>query len=222
MAQDKPRKRRKAERPQEILAAAVELFAEKGFALTQMKEVATRAGVAKGTVYLYFKTKQELFEEIVRSNVSPVFNQMEQVLHQSDSSVAELLEKVLNIVYRELVESPTRRAVMRVLIAEGRQFPELVEFYHREVLQFAERLLGMVLAAARDKGEIRDCLAVREPRVVIGPAVMATIWRMTFDDAAPLNIQQFMQAHLDLVLNGLLKPTSCEAGENGSRIGGGV
>ncbi|HEY0981608.1 MULTISPECIES: TetR/AcrR family transcriptional regulator [unclassified Schlesneria] len=204
MTEVRKRQRRKEARPQEILAAAVSVFTEKGFAAAQVQEIATRAGVAKGTVYLYYKTKQEIFEEIVRANVSPVFSKLNDLLHVRQGSAADLLCVVLESLYRELVDVPDRRVVIKVLISEGGQFPELVEFYYREVLQFAEKLLRTLLENGRDAGEFRACPALLEPRVVVGPVILASVWRMTFEKISPLDLPKFVKAHLDLVLNGLL------------------
>jgi len=205
MTEAKKRQRRKDERPQEILHAALEVFAEKGFASAQVSEIAKRAGVAKGTVYLYYKTKQEIFEAIVRAKVSPVFVQLDEFLNQRQESAVELLTMILGHIYRELVDSPLRRVVIKVLISEGKQFPELVQFYHGEVLQFAQQLLHGVLARGLESGEFRDCPAMLEPRVVFGAAIMAAVWKMTFEDLSPLDLQQFLKAHLDVVLYGLIK-----------------
>lgn len=104
------------------------------------------------------------------------------------------------------MESPSRRAVFRVLISAGPQFPELVEHYHREVMQFAKKLLMAVMQTGRESGEFRDCPAIAEPRVVIGPAILAMVWAIVFDRVDPLDRDQFRKAHLDLVLNGLRAP----------------
>lgn len=204
MAEVRKRQRRKESRPQEILAAAIDVFTEKGFASSQVQEIATRAGVAKGTVYIYFKTKQEIFEEIVRANVSPVFSMLDEMLRDREGTAAELLTLLLENLYRELVDVPTRRVVIKVLISEGGQFPELVEFYYREVMQFAEKLLRTLLEKGRDSGEFRDCPAIQEPRVVVGPVILATVWRMIFDQMSPLDLQEYFSAHVDLALRGLL------------------
>lgn len=199
----KTRQRRKDARPQEILAAAIELFSERGYAATQMSEIAARAGVAKGTVYLYFKTKQEVFEGIVKANMSPVLENLTAMLKQRHPTAEAQLATVIDTIYTQLVESPSRRAVFRVLISAGPQFPELVDHYHREVMQFAKSLLTAVMQGGRESGEFRDCPAVADPRVVIGPAILAMVWTIVFDRVDPLDREQFRRAHLDLVLNGL-------------------
>lgn len=199
------RERRKDARPPEILAAAIDLFSEKGYASTQMQEIADRAGVAKGTVYLYFKTKQDVFEGIVRNTISPVVDRLGELVAARQESAAELIGHVLELIYRELVESPSRRAIIRVLIAEGRQFPEIVQTYHDQAMTVAEKLLRLVMEKGRATGELRDCPAITEPRVVIGPAILALIWTMIFETVSPLDRTAFRQAHLDLVLHGLLK-----------------
>lgn len=203
MSPDPPRRRRKAARPGELIQAALAEFTERGFAGTTVERVATRAGAAKGTVYRYFETKDALFEAVVREVASPAFAGVKARIDGWEGSNADLLRHVLQGIYAELVERPERRAVVRVLIAEGERFPQLVRFYHREVIAGAADALGGILRRGVAAGEFRDGPASREPRLIVAPAMLAVIWRLTFEQVAPLDLEAYAAAHLDLILDGL-------------------
>ena len=199
-----PRRRRKEARPQEIADAAVRCFVDRGYAATTVADIAREAGVAKGTVYVYFPTKEALFEEAVRSRIAPVFKRVRGDGSPGALSASDRLRAIVARVYQELVADPQKRAVLRVLIAEGARFPQLARFYHEEIVSGARQTLADVLRDGVASGEFRDTPAAREPRVVMGPVVMAAVWKLTFDDVAPLDLEAFCDSHLDLVLGGLL------------------
>ncbi|QGJ69914.1 Transcriptional regulator [Planctomycetales bacterium 10988] len=203
---EKRRKRRKDARPQEIIDAASEVFAEQGFAAAKVEEIAKRAGVAKGTVYLYFESKEALFEGLVNLSIVPVFTRLADQLDQFPGTAKEQLIGLVEQVYRELIMAPKRRVVMKILISEGMRFPALVEFYHREVIAGASELMRKILIKGVRDGEFRESSFLAEPKVIIGPAIMAAIWKMTFDSIAPLDFETFLEAHLDLILHGILSP----------------
>ena len=127
------RRRRKEARPAEIVAAALAVFSQRGFAATRLEDVADRAGTSKGTIYLYFATKEAQFEAVVRAMISPILDRVDLAVRDSDPGSAELLRHVIETVYREMVASE-RRQIMRMMIAEAGRFPSLVAFYHREVV----------------------------------------------------------------------------------------
>ncbi|QDU87046.1 Fatty acid metabolism regulator protein [Pirellulimonas nuda] len=201
----KPRTRRKDARPGEIVEAAMQEFAEQGFAGARIERIARRAGVAKGTVYLYFKTKDELFEAAVRENISPMFARLGALAEAHPGTAAELLTQVIHNAYAELVDKPQRRVILRVLIAEGARFPRLTAFYHQEIITGAVGLLEAIVRRGVATGEFDQTLALATPQVVMGPALMAIVWKLTFDEVAPLDLKAFAAAHCDLVLNGLRK-----------------
>lgn len=198
-------KRRKDLRPSELVASALDAFAENGFARTTVEDIAARAGAAKGTVYRYFDSKEALFEAAIRENIGPVFAEMHQQAERSDLSATELLTRVLRAMYKQLVDHPERRVILKVLVAEGDRFPQLVRFYHQEVLSGAMQMLGHILERGLESGEFRRSPAIEHPQVVVGPAIAALIWTITFDKVAPLDLEQYAQAHADLVLHGLLQ-----------------
>jgi AcrR family transcriptional regulator len=184
--------------------AALALFAEKGFAAARLDEVAARAGIAKGTIYLYFDSKEALFEAVVRARVLPVLDEAGTVAAAYQGSTAELLRALLKKLYAELVGSDLKQ-ILRLLVAEAGRAPHLAAFYHREVLSRGKGLLGAVLRRGVERGEFRRAPALDMPEVVMGPAIMAAVWTLVFQAHAPLDLDAFFEAHVDLALNGLLR-----------------
>ena len=201
----KRRQKRKAARPAEILQAAVEEFSENGFAGAKIEAIAVRAGVAKGTVYLYYATKEELFEAIVRNRISPVFKIVSGIVKLWPGSQAALLKKIITRFYSEIVENDMRRMILKTLISESDRFEQLAKFYHKEILVPARKMLGQIVRNGINRGEFRDTHIVNEPLVLVGPALTAAIWKMTFERSEKLNTQRWLEAHVDLVVHGLRK-----------------
>ncbi len=197
------RQRRKQARPAEIVAAALKEFAEKGFAAARLEDVAASAGISKGTIYLYYPTKEALFEAVVHEMITPILDRAE--IAQSDLGVTceQLLRIVLETLYRQLIATE-RRQILRMLIAEAPRFPDLVAFYHREAVTRGRLLLRTIVDRGVATGEFRQGPASRSPEVILGPAIMLAVWKMLFESLDPLNLEQFLDAHLDLVLHGLL------------------
>ena len=207
---DKPqdsssRRRRKEARPPEIVRAALEEFAEKGFAAAKLDDVARRARISKGTIYLYFADKEALFDAVVRETLSPVLDRVESLGQNPPGRVEDLLCHLIATVYREVVATE-RRQIIRMMVAESGRFPHLAEFYHREMVSRGKALLRAVVAHGVATGEFREGPAARHPEVLLGPAIMAALWKMLFDRLDPLDLDGFMAAHLDVVLNGLKNP----------------
>lgn len=200
---EEQRKRRKHARPGEILAAAIEAFAEHGFAGATVEDIARRAGVAKGTVYLYFQTKDELFEALVRDEIGPTFSQVGDLVNSLPGSASDVITRVIEHMYSNLVGNERRHTIMRILISEGARFPQLARFYHDEILAGARDLIGAVIARGVASGEFRDTPVQHDPQVIVGPALQAAVWKMAFEDVAPMDLERHRRAHLDLVLNGL-------------------
>jgi AcrR family transcriptional regulator len=205
MTTTKARQRRKEDRPGEILQAAVEEFAEYGFGAAKIENIAKRCGVAKGTVYLYYATKEDLFEALVRDRIKPFIGQVDAMVSMWPGSSSDLLRKLVGMFYSEMIEDDERRMVLRILISEGGRFEHLAKFYYDEVLSGARRLLSQVIQNGIASGEFRDTPIAKEPRVIVGPAIFAAVWKMTFDKAEKLKTKQWMEAHIDLVVHGLKK-----------------
>jgi len=196
------RKRRKDARPGEILAAAFAEFAESGFQGTSMEAVAARAGIVKGTVYRYFPNKQALFEEAVRARILPILEQVSSAVHMQDLSPREQLSRLLRNLHRHLDDAEAR-SLIRILIAEGEHFPELLSFYHREALSRLHILIRHMLQRGVASGEFRASALDRMPLMLLSPALLMLIWQMTFQPIDPLDREAAVQAHLVLVLGAL-------------------
>jgi AcrR family transcriptional regulator len=148
------RERRKEARPGELLDAALSLFVEKGFAATRMEEVATRAGVSKGTVFLYFPSKEELFKAVVRENISGRFEEWNAEFLNYEGSAADMLHHCMTSWWQR-VGSTQASGITKLLISEGSHFPDIVEFYQNEVVQPGHALIRQVLQRGIDRGEFR-------------------------------------------------------------------
>jgi AcrR family transcriptional regulator len=199
----KPRKRRKEARPAELIEAGLAEFAARGFAATRLEDVAKRAGVAKGTIYRYFDDKEALFMAAMRSRVGPLFERVAAFIDAFPGTTRELLTMVFGLAHQHIVNSDLR-TLMRVVIAEGQNFPALTEHYYEESVARGRELMGRIVARGLKRGEVRPGAAADLPLILMAPAIMAAIWRMTFDRHAPIPPETFMQAHMDLVFDGLL------------------
>ncbi len=206
MDSGKKRTRKKEARPSEILESAIELFAVQGFAATKMSDIAHHAGIAKGTIYRYFETKDALFEAMVKGGVQPIIQQAEDITLRTDISAEAMLRALIETIYRSAARGRERRVILMLLIAEGGKFPHLVEIYYRTVVQDGERLLARIVERGLATGEFRDGPVCREPRVLASPEIMAAIWQSVFSAVSPVDDQKFMEAHIDLVLHGILNP----------------
>jgi len=200
------RRRLKAERPGQILEAAFEEFAQKGFADARLEDVARRIGVTKGTIYLYFNSKVDLFKAMVLSTAQPIFDQVEGVVASYDGSPTELLRSLLLGAYEDMLGDPRKRQIMRLLIAEGEKFPELVEFYHDEVMARGVALLKRVVDAGVMAGEFRASALTEMPLPLFSPVIHACVMGLLFGSRRPLDVEAFKQAHIELVLGNLRAP----------------
>jgi AcrR family transcriptional regulator len=198
------RRRRKAERPQEIVEAAFIEFSRNGYATTTLDQIAERAGVTKGTIYVYFENKEQLFLSMVREFTKPTTETMQGLFETHEHSTADLLRAQFSFIYEHIVEDRRRREVVRMLIAEAPRFPNLADRYHEEILRPCLEMLRQAIQRGIDRGEIRQSSVINNPQVVIAPIALVDLWMMMFDDRHPLDLKAYFNAHLDLVLNGLL------------------
>ncbi len=195
-------RRRKDARPGEILEAALDCFAERGFAATRLEDVAARAGVTKGTAYLYFKGKEELFKAVVRGFVVPAIDQFEAAA-QEPGPVSELLVKVAALF--EGVYETKLSALPKLVIAEASNFPELAEFYLEEVIGRARRLLASLLRKGIESGEFREFDVEHAVYCIIAPFLFSALWKHSLGqfDARPLDVRALVRCHVELILRGL-------------------
>lgn len=199
-----PRRRPTPTRREAILAAALEEFSAQGFSAARLDDVARRAGVAKGTIYLYFRDKDALFEELIRSVLSPVVGALELAL-KDQRPVREIAEAAVEIFVRE-VYGTRRKDVVRLVITEGARFPKLAEFYHREVLSRLFLAVQALLKRAADSGELRNAAVVKFPQLIGAPAIVGIIWNSLFEKFEPLDVRGFLHAQLDLIFTEARRP----------------
>src|ERR1700733_10220110 len=199
-----PRRRRKAERPQEIIEAAFAEFSRSGYATTTLDQIAERAGVTKGTIYVYFESKEHLFISMVREFTKAAYDTVQGMYETHDGSTADLLRAQFSFIYQHIVEDRRRREVVRMLIAEAPRFPELADRYHEEIHRPCMELLKQAIQRGVDRGEIRSSAVTDCPLVIIAPIALVDMWMMMFDERYPLDLKTYFDAHLELVLNGLL------------------
>ena len=203
-ARTETRRRRKAERPQEILEAAFVEFSRNGYAMTTLDRVAEHAGVTKGTIYVYFENKEHLFISMVREVTKATLDTVHEMLETHEGSTADLLRAQFSFIYQHIVEDRRRREVLRMLIAEAPRFPELADRYHQEILRPCLDMLRQAIRRGMDRGEFRNSAIIDLPQIVIAPIALVDLWMMMFDTRQPLDLKAYFNAHLDLVLNGLL------------------
>src|SRR5271167_5270397 len=195
------RRRRKAERPQEILEAAFAEFSRNGYAVTTLDQIAERAGVTKGTIYVYFENKEHLFISMVHEFTKATTETVQGMFETHEGSTADLLRAQFSFIYQHVVEDRRRREVVRMLIAEAPRFPALADRYHEEILRPCLDMLRQAIQRGIDRGEIRNSSIINSPQVVIAPIALVDLWLMMFDDRQPLDLKAYFNAHLDVVLN---------------------
>jgi len=191
------RAQKSAARREAILAAALDEFSAQGFAAARLDDVARRAGVAKGTIYLHFRDKEALFQELIRSVLSPFVGTLEVALKR-DVPVRVIVGEVVELFIAEVYRT-RRKDVIRLILSEGSRFPNLAEFYYREVLSRIMAAVRDLMRRAVARGEIKGDAAIRFPQLVGAPAVVAILWSSLFDRFEPLDVRAFMLAQLDLL-----------------------
>jgi AcrR family transcriptional regulator len=188
-----------AARRDAILDAALDEFSARGFAATRLDDVAKRADVAKGTIYLHFKDKESLFQELIRSKMAPVVGTLEATF-AADLPLRMVIEKAIDVFVREVYGSH-RKHLIRLIISEGPRFPALAEFYYREVLSRILKSVRGLLRRAYERGELADDTLIRFPQLIGAPGIIAIIWSGLFDRFEPLDVRAMMRAHFDRLLD---------------------
>ena len=195
-------RRRKAERPQEILAAAFDVFAAHGYEAARIDDVARKAGIAKGTIYLYFRDKERLFRAMVRSLVQKRFDA---IAGSFQGTGEQLLRELHSRMYSQMVRNEKVRSIVRLLIAEGGRFPQLTEIYHREIIAPGMKAVRQALLRGIAAGEFRKTSAVEFPQLLAAPGVLAIVWRLLHGDRHRLDLDAYSKAHLEFGLEILRK-----------------
>jgi AcrR family transcriptional regulator len=203
---DEPKwRRRKDARPAEIVAAALQVFSEKGFAAARLEDIAARAGVSKGALYLYFETKQELFRAVVRDAVAPNIDAVEAAVGAVEAPFPMLVRTLLGRM-AEVMMTTRLPSVAKVVIAESGNFPDLARIWHDDVVSRALRIATTLIERAQAKGEVKP----GDPRIhafsLVGPMLLGALWREVFEPvgAKPVDLREVARQHAETALEGML------------------
>jgi AcrR family transcriptional regulator len=197
-------RRRKDARTPEIIEAALECFGERGFAACRLDDIARRAGVTKGTIYLYFPNKEELFKAVISRSLVPRIAAGEQLVAASDLPAPVQLEQLL-LVLADIVPSPTIGAIPKLIIAEAGNFPEIARFYFDEVISRGRRLITGILRRGIARGEFRQLDIEAAFFSVVAPLIVALLWKRLFEahDTRRLDAAALCRSHLELLMRGM-------------------
>jgi len=190
--------RRKEDRPQEITEAAFAAFAEKGFTATRVEEVARRAGVSKGLLYLYFKTKEELFKAVIRNVVTPRVDELTRTLDGSELNAEAFIRGPLLAFMQRLPGSPAS-VVIRLMISEAPKHPDLVDYYWDNVASRGLAALRQLLQRGVDNGEFRETAVNELPQLFVAPVMMSIVWGIVFAERS-LDTDKLIATHVDMIL----------------------
>jgi AcrR family transcriptional regulator len=198
------RTRRKESRPAELLAAALELFVERGFAATRLEDVAARAGVSKGTLYLYYSGKSDLLKAVVRGGILPAIARAETLVENFTGGARELLRAVVFGIWGNVGDS-LLSGIPKLIIAESRNFPDLARFYYEEVILRGFAVMAAILRRGIERGEFREVDVDPTARAMIGPLLLLMLWRHSFQfhENEPLDARRYLDSYISLVVEGL-------------------
>jgi len=196
------RREQKLHRQKEILSAAFAVFATHGYEATRIDDVARQAGIAKGTIYLYFRDKEHLFRAVVRSLIQKRFDAL---AGRFQGTAEQLLRELLSRMYSQVVRNEKVRSIVRLLIAESGRFPHLTEIYHREIIAPGMKAVRQALMRGIASGEFRKTAAVEFPQLLAAPGVLAIVWRVLHGERHRLDLDAYSKAHLEFVLDSLRK-----------------
>lgn len=198
-------RRRKDERPSEILSAALKSFSSKGFTATKLDDVAKHAGVSKGTLYLYFESKEALFNAVVSEFVLPQIEQAEDQAKEYKGLIKDLILKLIE-QWRINVLETDLSGIPKIMIAEASNFPELANFYINNVIKRSRTFISNLIQLGIDRGEFRECDVDYAARAFFTPMVFTVIWKHSlapFDDKYDVN--EYLSFHVDVFLKGITK-----------------
>lgn len=209
-APEAPRwRRRKTARPGEIVAAALAVFSEKGFAAARLEDIAARAGVSKAALYLYFETKTDLFRAVVEQAVAPNIERIRPLAEQYEGRFADILPLILARLAQVAEDAPVG-GVAKMVIGESRNFPDLARVWHDTVAAQGLGLIAGMVARAQARGEVKPGDARLHAVSIMGPMVVGILWREVFAPvgAAPLPLPELAAQHARTALRGLLVETA--------------
>ncbi len=202
-------KRRKDARPQELIDAALTLFGEFGYAQTRLDDVASRAGISKGTVYLYFSSKQDLFEAVVRERAVPWLESIEISGLNSQASMEDQLRSFLSWGWQQFVESRLH-LIARIVLSESNNFPHLAQVYLREVMGPVNGLLMGLLERGVARGEVLGEVSQERVRALMARLAWFSVWRPTLaaHSDSPLDEGRYVQEAIDMIIRSVIKPAT--------------
>lgn len=197
-------RRRKDARPQEILDAALAVFAEKGFSAARLQDIASRAGVVKGTIYLYFESKEAVFSALVKERIGAHLTLVADKARQHEGPVTPLLVDILRTA-GSFFRTSDLVVLPKIVIAEAGNFPDLARMYRQVVVERGLALLSQVIAKGQASGEFKIMPTEHAVRLAIAPLLLMAIWRTTFGpfDSKPYDNESFVEAHIATLLDGL-------------------
>ncbi|MEO8101052.1 MAG: TetR/AcrR family transcriptional regulator [Betaproteobacteria bacterium] len=196
--------RRKDARPGELAAAALDLFVERGFAATRLDDVARRAGVSKGTLYLYFDSKEDLFKAVIREGYVSRITEFAERMKAYQGSSAELVRELVNSWW-EQIGATKLAGITKLMMSEAGNFPDLANFYHDEVVVRGTGLFASAIQRGIESGEFREISLDFAPRIACAPVIMLMLWRNSFDlcGSHQMDAKAFLDTHTDMLLHAL-------------------
>jgi len=197
-------RRRKEARPGEILAAALEIFGERGYEATRLSDVARKAGCTKGTIFLYYENKAELFKAALRDAMLPLVAENERLVETHQGPTRDLLASLLRLRWDHMMKNKFS-GLVKLMLAETRDYPELAKFYNDEFIERNQNLIQRVLQTGVDRGEFKPMIVAHVARFVVAPMVFAVLWRHAFEHAveSPVSLEAYFDSSLQLILDGL-------------------
>ncbi|MDX8347910.1 TetR/AcrR family transcriptional regulator [Cognatiyoonia sp. IB215446] len=198
----KPRRRKEA-RPAEIVAAGIAEFATYGFERARLDRIAKAAGISKGTIYLYYPSKEALFLAAVEEHVIAVMAEHESALDHFEGTTGEILTQLLRGIYRRFVEGQAQ-TLFRILITEGNRIPHVLTSYHTMTIKRGASLLRRILERGIQRGEVANTAILENPQVMIAPAMFFALHNMMFSRIETLDFDTYFEAHVELILNGVI------------------
>jgi TetR/AcrR family transcriptional regulator len=200
------RERRKEARPGELLDAALDLFVEKGFSATRADEVATRAGVSKGTLFLYFQSKEDLFKAVVRENIANNFPTWQEEFVNFEGSSANMLRYAMTSWW-ERIGKTRASGITKLVMSEAQNFPEIAAFYQEEVIKPGNAMIRRILERGVQSGEFRELDLEQAVHIIVAPMIFLMMWKHSMGACAAsakiVDPEQFIHMQVDVLLHGI-------------------
>lgn len=184
-----------------IIEAALEAFTHQGFNATKLDDVAERAGIGKGTIYLYFDSKENLFEEVVRQNLFPIRDEAEKYVEEFTGSASELLASHFRNMYKAM-SNPRIPPLIQMISSETLRFPTIAAFFYQEVITKSHVMMRKIIQRGVDSGEFRP-EATEYPQILAAPMLLGVTWNLQFREQAPIQIEHYLERHIEIVLRGI-------------------